>query len=248
MQIEFKPILGGPMRMGSNASEIESAVDQFAYALDTFDPLDVITWFSKQTPAFGVEVPTFDMAVGLITRGQFREYERATRLPASELTSGDADLPVEGISLEQSMAFCAWISEVRGEQILLPSEAEWEYAASSRGRYAFPWGNDWDPHRVNTADAGPGYATKTGDFTRGRSAEGIEDLAGNLEEWTRTPYQPYPGGSLVRDRIFKEQGPGYHVLRGGSYTLYGDLCLAKRRHGFTANYAVTGLRIVRHLA
>jgi len=248
MQIEFKTIPGGRFVMGCDARDIDVSVRQFDYALNTFSPADVRNWFSKQTPAFYVDVPDFEMAVSLVTRGQFRDFERAARLPSFGLTQGDPDLPVEGISLEEATLFCEWLSAIRGERILLPSEAEWEYAASSRGRYAFPWGDDWDPLLANTAEAGPGHATKTGMFTAGRSMEGIEDLAGNLEEWTRSPYQPYPGGMLVRDLIFHEQGPGYHVLRGGCYKLDGDLCLAKRRHGFRANYAITGLRLVRHLA
>jgi toxoflavin biosynthesis protein ToxD len=248
MQIEFNTIPGGWMRMGSDAGETESFMQQFDHVIRTFGSHEVHEWLRKQTPSFSVEVLTFEMAVGLITRGQFREHERAMLLSPSDLTSGDPDLPVEGVSFEQARAFCTWLSNVRGESILIPSEVEWEYAASSRGRFAFPWGDEWDPRCANTAEAGPGQATKTGMFSRGRSMEGIEDLAGNLEEWTRTPYQPYSGGTFVRDHIFLEQGDAYKILRGGCYALNGDLCWAKRRHGFRANYAITGLRVVRHIA
>jgi formylglycine-generating enzyme required for sulfatase activity len=245
MDIEFVEIEGAAFRMGSDPHDIDAIQQQFACAFARFDAANVREWLLKQTPSFQAEVAPFAMSRNLVTRGQFAAFEQAVEGVASPLTRGDPELPVEGLSFEQACSFCEWLSEVRAERIALPSEAEWEFAASSGGRFAYPWGDAWDPGKANTAEAGPGRASKAGEYPQGRSLHGVEDLAGNLEEWTSTPYRPYPGGPLVRDHIFNEQGPGYPVLRGGSYALNGDLCLAARRHGFRQGWAITGLRIVR---
>lgn len=245
MNIDFVKLEGGSFRMGSDLSEIESLQREFAYAFAGFSPSKVRDWLIKQTPPFEAEVRSFEMSRGLTTRAQFAAFERATGIAPSGLTDGDTELPVEGISFAQASGFCDWLSRLRGERISLPTETEWEFAASSRGRFRYPWGDEWDPSRANTAESGPGRASKSGEFSLGRSAQGIEDLAGNLEEWTSSTYRPYAGAPVVRDRVFNEQGPDYHILRGGWYGLHGDLCHASRRHGFSTGWALAGLRIVR---
>jgi formylglycine-generating enzyme required for sulfatase activity len=82
-----------------------------------------------------------------------------------------------------------------------------------------------------------------GIFPNGFSKQGIADLAGNVEEWVETLYTPYPNGRLIKDRLYEFGGGNYYILRGGCYTLHGDLCLASRRHGFFPDYSIAGFRI-----
>ncbi len=57
--------------------------------------------------------------------------------------------PVVGVSVYEAEAYCAWLSAVTGGTIGLPTEYEWEAAASAGGR-AFPYGDDFEPFVSNT--------------------------------------------------------------------------------------------------
>lgn len=246
MRIEFCPVAGGTFRMGSDLSEIDAQAHMFAYALQEWSRQEAEPWFRKHTPAHIVDVPDYAMSRTLVTRGQYAEFERALFGAPSHLTEGDEALPVEGVSYYGARQFAEWLSLELGARIALPTEPQWEFAASSRGRYRFPWGDDFDAAKANTVESGLGRATAAEFFAAGVSEQGILDLAGNLEEWTDSVYLPYPGASFVHDRISKENGPAYPILRGGCYQHHGDLCLAVRRHGYREGYTPVGFRIVKN--
>ncbi len=96
---------------------------------------------------------------------------------------GLGDHPVVIISQADAGAYCAW----RGDGRRLPTEAEWEKAARGvEGRY-FPWGNVFDPARLNHAYRHKG-TTPGGAFSKGASPYGALDMAGNVFEWTSTRF------------------------------------------------------------
>ena len=97
----------------------------------------------------------------------------------------------------------------------LPSEAEWEKTARGDHKRVFPWGSEWDANRANYAEAQVGGTSAVGCFPGGASPYGVEELSGNIWEWTRSLGRPYPYDPT--DGRENPNATGDRVLRGGSF-------------------------------
>lgn len=154
-----------------------------------------------------------------------------------------AEQPVVGVSWYEAVAFCLWLSDVTGEKIMLPTEAQWQYAAQGNDGRQYPWGNDWDGSRCNNNvdKNGIGKTTPVTQFEKvGASPFGMVDMAGNVWEWVLTDY-----GKLTNDINTDAERRG---LRGGSwFNNYTDWFLCGSRlwlypHG---RNGVRGFRVSR---
>jgi formylglycine-generating enzyme required for sulfatase activity len=91
--------------------------------------------------------------------------------------------PVVSVTWHEAAAYCAWAGG------RLPGEAEWERAARGTERREYPWGNEPpDPSRANYDKTKVVAPTPVGLFTRGATPDGMDDLAGNVWEWTADWY------------------------------------------------------------
>jgi formylglycine-generating enzyme required for sulfatase activity len=180
---------------------------------------------------------------------------------------GASNRPVVGVCWYEVFAFCKWLGAkfrqagshiLKDEYILrLPTEAEWEKAARGPGAYRWPWGNEWQEDCANTKEAELNQTTPVGMFPKGLSGYKVDDMAGNIWEWTKTrwgrksvfepdynyPYDPKDG----REEI---SGPDLRVLRGGSWgsNQWGARCACRGRFiPDYFNYSV-GFRVVVSLA
>ncbi len=98
------------------------------------------------------------------------------------------DLPVVGITWDEAVAYCRWLSACTGQAFRLPSEAEWEYAArGGREGELYPWGNDAPGARTMI-----GYDPITGGPARvgvnPPNGFGLYDMSEGVHEWCSDYY------------------------------------------------------------
>ncbi len=129
------------------------------------------------------------------------------------------DAPVVHVSWYGADAYARWAGK------RLPTEAEWEKAASwdpetGKGRL-FPWGDE-PPTPANeraNLDQLSFSTSDVGAYPSGASAYGVLDMVGNVWEWTATEFTGYPGFESFPYKEYSEVffDGGYRVLRGGSW-------------------------------
>src|SRR6267154_5805480 len=124
--------------------------------------------------------------------------------------------PVTHTSFLEASAYAKWAGK------RLPTEAEWEKAASFspvlNRRLAFPWGDSSpDEIRGNLFENGLWSVAPIGAFPEGKSAYGCQQMIGDVWEWTTSDYTPYPGFKSEFDEYNDKWFVGQKVLRGGSF-------------------------------
>jgi iron(II)-dependent oxidoreductase len=128
----------------------------------------------------------------------------------------EADLPVLHINWHEAEAYCRWANR------RLPTEAEWEWAASgkpgSTRKRTYAWGDGApSPDRANL-DWRAGGAISVHALPAGDSAFGVRQMIGNVWEWTATDFEPYPGFAPGPYKEYSAPWFGDHkVLRGGCW-------------------------------
>ncbi len=134
-----------------------------------------------------------------------------------------ADHPVVYVTWEKAGAYCSWLADETGWDVHLPTEAQWEKAASwepvAGVKYRFPWGDDdADPALLNYQGSGLGRTTSVGSYPLGASPYGALDMAGNAWEWVSDwyAYAYYDEAEGAVDPLGPATGT-HHVMRGGSY-------------------------------
>jgi iron(II)-dependent oxidoreductase len=142
----------------------------------------------------------------------------------------DPDKPVVHVSWFEADAFA------RAHGVRLPTEAEWEKAATwdqgTRRKRTWPWG-DAPPDATRTNLDARLYATApAGAYPAGASPSGALGMTGDVWEWTASAFAGYPGFKADPYPEYSEVffGPRFRVLRGGSWASAGRVALPTFRN------------------
>ncbi|HKG15909.1 MAG TPA: ergothioneine biosynthesis protein EgtB [Pyrinomonadaceae bacterium] len=153
--------------------------------------------------------------------------------------------PVTGVSFYESEAYA------RFEGRRLPTEAEWEKAASwdaqGNTKRRFAWGDEEpDPTRCNYGMNFWG-TTPAGVFRAGASPRGCLDMTGNVWEWTSTPFEAFPGFEPFPYPEYSQTwfDGDHRVLKGGSWATSPQVLRTSFRNFFRRHFriAFAGLRL-----
>ncbi len=93
--------------------------------------------------------------------------------------------PVTGITAQDAKAYCTWLSRETGATYRLPTEWEWEWAATDPQGQQYPWGKQFDKDKCNTEEAATRETTPVGSYLAGTNPYGQTDMIGNVWEITQ---------------------------------------------------------------
>jgi formylglycine-generating enzyme required for sulfatase activity len=246
----------GAFIAGSDAVERDYGyqLDEIAYG---HDRTRQARWYDGERPRGGASTEAFLIMLTPVTNAAYAEFVRDTGHPAPDVDAktwtsyglvhpfertrrhawagvtpprGREAHPVVLVSHADAEDYAAWLSAKTGQSWRLPSELEWEKAARGTDGRRFPWGDTFDPERLNSHDRGPFDTTPVGSFPMGASPYGVLDMAGQVFEWTATPTTQ-----------------GRYVVKGGSWDDKGcGVCRAAARHSRPAalKHILIGFRLV----
>ena len=168
-----------------------------------------------EKPQHEVDIPyDYYMARYPVTIAQYRAFVEQSGYQAKDNNSldGTPNHPVVNVIWYDALEYCTWLTKQLGDvsrewlkhaknagqkafwqgfaenkmRVILPSEAEWEKAARGTNGVVYPWGDKFDPNKLNSSESEIGSLSAVGIFPAGASPYGLLDMSGNVWEWTRS--------------------------------------------------------------
>jgi formylglycine-generating enzyme required for sulfatase activity len=165
---------------------------------------------SESRPRHTEQLGAFQIERTEVTTEAYERFVIATKAPVPWKGSRlDGTLPVTRVTWSDAANYCAWKYPNGGR---LPTEFEWEAAARGATGRVYPYGDASSPGATNTASAKRAGPVPVGSFPRGATPDGVQDMSGNVWEWTSSPMQAYPGGARMPDSM-----RAFRVIRGGAF-------------------------------
>ena len=170
----------------------------------------------REGPEHKETVDGFWMDKTEITNAEYHKFVEATRHKApphfvnGKPMVGKELHPVNFVNSDDAKKFAEWRSTRDEHKLRLPTEKEWEYAARNGDKNSlFPWGDSFGENRAIIG--GMADVRNVGGREKGANVWGVQDLIGNVWEWTDTPLKEYPNSPIVQTKS------GLQVIRGGSF-------------------------------
>jgi toxoflavin biosynthesis protein ToxD len=194
-------------------------------------------WFDRENSRQKIKTNSFCISRNLVTNKEYSAFVRDTgyRVPGisaeeyqkqgflvhpyeavraflwqdETYPQGKAKHPVVLVSYEDALAYARWKGQQTGNSYRLPTAIEWEKAARGKdGRY-FPWGNQWQNDATNWAGSKLNYTSAIATYPLSRSPYGVEDMAGNVFEYTSTLQTTKQGEVSVMKGCSWDDLPGF---------------------------------------
>lgn len=222
---------GGRVEMGTDdtSASYDNERPRHGIALEPFS-IDVHPVTNGEYLAFlkdgGYDVPdawsetgwAWKMEAGLMAPKHWTQTEDGwTERFMDRVVPLDPERPVCHVCYWEAEAYARWVGK------RLPTEAEWEAAASwdpeTGEKRIYPWGDEEPKPEHANLDQLLFETTPVGSYPAGVSALGCWDMLGNVWEWTSTDFHGYPGFRSFPYREYSEVffGEEYKILRGGSW-------------------------------
>jgi hypothetical protein len=126
----------------------------------------------------------------------------------------ETNCPREMVSWYEAVAFCRWLSHRMDLYIRLPTEWEWQQAATGGDpTYEYPWPGEWDSARCNSTESRLNRTTPVGIYPSGVTQQGVMDMAGNVYQWCLNKHK-YPDRTESAGPV---KSADMRVIRGGSW-------------------------------
>jgi formylglycine-generating enzyme required for sulfatase activity/tRNA A-37 threonylcarbamoyl transferase component Bud32 len=221
--LEMVKIPAGTFTMGSPESEAERFDDE---------------GLQRQ-----VRVPEFYMGKYEVTQAQWRAVASLPKVkidlkPDPSGFKGD-NLPVELVSWDEAVEFCARLSKATGREYRLPSEVEWEYACRAGTATPFAFGETITPGIANYDGNYPYGGAAKGTYRARTTAVGslgvangfgLYDMYGNVWEWCEDIWHENYNGAPTDGSAWLSGGDSSdRVLRGGSWGSVASLLRSANR-------------------
>ncbi|MBI3548778.1 MAG: SUMF1/EgtB/PvdO family nonheme iron enzyme [Elusimicrobia bacterium] len=234
--IEWVRIEGGTFYMGTNQGPASSG------------------------PARKVTVRTFEISKSEVTVAQFAACARLgechamvnDRWRCNSIDPERVNHPINCVDWKNAKRYANFV------HARLPTEAEWEFAARSRGKdIAYPWGGEpptCERAVMNDPDAAPHYGcgalvtSPVCSKRAGNTDQGLCDMAGNVSEWVADRYHANYNGAPPDSSSWEFNATEYPVIRGAAFTHddeSGRLKTTSRHYQFDAPLYTVGFRVAR---
>ena len=202
----------------------------------------------NESPAIELHLPTFYISKYPITNIIYQAFVndvRPDRLPTGwkngHYPFGKAFHPVNSVSFGDASRFCSWLSFQINQTVTLPTEAQWEKAARGTDGRLYPWGNNWSATYCNSKENRLNKTTPVNQYPHAASPYGVIDMLGNVWEWTRSAFKPYP--YYPNDGRESPRPEDLMVVRGGSYQWSRFVCRASVRDWYVVGRYHLGFRV-----
>lgn len=219
-QKEIILIPAGEFIMGTDKTDPENTQQR----IGTIKPL-----YLDQQPQRRVNLEGFYIDRYEVTNKEYKRFVEAAQYPDypahwvdGTYPEGLADHPVTNVKWAQAMAYALWARK------LLPTEEQWEKAARGTDGRIYPWGNEYAKGMANLEIDGARQTAPVGTYPKDVSPFGVNDMAGNVMEWTLDWYRAYPGSTYQSQRF----GRYFKVLRGTGFQKAGHYFLEAYRYAF----------------
>ncbi len=183
--------------------------------------------FDSSGPRHEVEVSAFFIQKYPVTCAEYAVFlTESGREPPGGWTGSAPDVrredcPVVEVSWDDAAAYCAWFRDVSESPTRLPTEAEWEKAATwhadTSEKTVWSWGDEFDVDRANARESGIHKLTPIGYFSpHGDSPYGVVEMCGNTFDWVNDWWAPEYDLGETHDPTGPVAGT-HRVARGGSW-------------------------------